>query len=411
VNAALWPAPASQDWIDTFRAGSCTTKTRNRRLRMVGYSAIAASHACPPSTGLIRLSNSCYKCRARLSPLVVSVGSPMPQSTAFTYDDPMQYQAAVRGGEVEVSVTARGKFRGSLIKIDLCNLWMQSGWENLPRVIRASLGQKRTGIQFLADAGQPVLQHTGQELHTKAIAAFQPGAAFHVRSQSPCRWATISLTSETFCAQSNALAGRDLRAGSNIRFMHPKAAHMTRLVFLHTSARQLAVAAPDVIAHPEVASALEHHLVHAMMTCLADGEPTTAGSGWRQHTAIINRFEEVVAKNCDRPLYLAEICAAVGVNERTLRACCEEHLGMGPIRYLWIRRMHLTRRALLRADRSKATVTQIATDHGFWELGRFSVSYQALFGESPSASLRKPPDHLIATKSRRPLSLADSDFA
>ena len=115
----------------------------------------------------------------------MSVGSPMPQSTAFTYDDPMQYQTAVRGGEVEVSVTARGKFRGSLIKIDLCNLWMQSGWENLPRVIRASLGQKRTGIQFLADAGQRVLQHTGQELHTKAIAAFQPGATFHVQVRGP----------------------------------------------------------------------------------------------------------------------------------------------------------------------------------------------------------------------------------
>jgi AraC-like DNA-binding protein len=239
---------------------------------------------------------------------------------------------------------------------------------------------------------------------TTSVAAHRPGIAHKSHcgvparrniprsSQRPCRWATISLTSETFCALSNALVGRDLGAASNIRFMHPNAAHMTRLVFLHTSARQLAVAAPDMIAHPEVASALEYHLVHAMMTCLADGEPTTAGSGWRQHTAIINRFEEVVAKNCDRPLYLAEICAAVGVNERTLRACCEEHLGMGPIRYLWIRRMHLTRRALLRADPSKATVTRIATDHGFWELGRFSVSYQALFGESPSASLRKPPD-------------------
>jgi hypothetical protein len=74
----------------------------------------------------------------------------MPQSAAFTYDDPMPYQAAIRGGEVEVSVTARGDFRGKLIKIDLHNLWMQSGWENLPRVIQATVSPKRTGIQFLA---------------------------------------------------------------------------------------------------------------------------------------------------------------------------------------------------------------------------------------------------------------------
>jgi AraC-like DNA-binding protein len=50
--------------------------------------------------------------------------------------------------------------------------------------------------------------------------------------------------------------------------------------------------------------------------------------------------------------------------------------------------MHLVRRVLLQADPSKSTVTRIVTDHGFWELGRFSVSYRALFGESPSETLR-----------------------
>ena len=62
---------------------------------------------------------------------------------------------------------------------------------------------------------------------------------------------------------------------------------------------------------------------------------------------------------------------------------------MGPIRFLTLRRMHLAHRALLRADQSKATVTQIVTNHGFWELGRFSVAYRALFGESPSETLRR----------------------
>ena len=108
-------------------------------------------------------------------------------------------------------------------------------------------------------------------------------------------------------------------------------------------------------------------------------------------------------------MYLADICRAVGASERTLRASCEERLGMGPIRYLWLRRMHLARRALLGADPATATVTQIATDHGFWELGRFSVSYHALFGESPSASLRKPPNCLALQLAA--FSFADSEFA
>jgi AraC-like DNA-binding protein len=52
--------------------------------------------------------------------------------------------------------------------------------------------------------------------------------------------------------------------------------------------------------------------------------------------------------------------------------------------------MHLARRSLMSASAEAKTVTAIAMAHGFWELGRFSVAYRALFGETPSATLRRP---------------------
>ena len=145
---------------------------------------------------------------------------------------------------------------------------------------------------------------------------------------------------------------------------------------------------------------MEQELVHLMIRCLTEGAAAAMTTGGRRHDTIVARFEEFLEANPDTPLYLTEICAAIGVAERTLRVACEEHLGMGPIRYLSLRRIHFVRRALLRADPSTATVTRLATDHGFWKLGRFSVAYRALFDESPSESLRRPPDDLRISLSR-----------
>jgi len=72
--------------------------------------------------------------------------------------------------------------------------------------------------------------------------------------------------------------------------------------------------------------------------------------------------------------------------------------------------MHLVRRALLHASSSTATVTQIVSDHGFWELGRFAVQYKVLFGESPSMTLQRPPDDRKIFL-HRPSSLPNTDLA
>ena len=62
---------------------------------------------------------------------------------------------------------------------------------------------------------------------------------------------------------------------------------------------------------------------------------------------------------------------------------------MGPKRYLLLRRLNLAQRTLRDAAPDATTVTDIATRYGFWQLGRFAVEYQSLFGELPSATLRR----------------------
>ena len=184
---------------------------------------------------------------------------------------------------------------------------------------------------------------------------------------------------------------------------------MSRLLKLHERVGK-SKTTPALLELPQVSQALEQQLIHLMVRCLTEGASLKMKAGDHRHDAIVARFEEFLEANPNTPLYLPEICAAVGVGERTLRLACEEHLGMGPIRYLALRRMYLVRRALARAVSSTTTVTRIVTDHGFWELGRFSVNYRMMFGETPSVTLQRPPDDRLI-RSNRPSSLANSEFA
>jgi AraC-like DNA-binding protein len=104
----------------------------------------------------------------------------------------------------------------------------------------------------------------------------------------------------------------------------------------------------------------------------------------------VAQFEALLKAYPNKPFKLREVCATIGVEERTFRNSCHEHLGMSPQRYFALRRMQLVRGALLRANLS-TTVTRVAFDHGYWELGRFAAKYRALFGELPSITLRRPP--------------------
>jgi AraC-like DNA-binding protein len=260
---------------------------------------------------------------------------------------------------------------------------------SLPEVNTVALKHGRKSIGFLTELNSAPLGHCGFEVLPGDIVVNRPDVA-HQRSGANFHYGAMSLPNEDLDAAVETIIGRELPETSHARVIHPDSDLMLRLLKLHKSVGQLAHDAPDILELPAVRRALENELIHVMVRCLAEGGAVESTAGCRRHDTIIARFEEFLEANPDRPLYLTEICAAIGVAERTLRASCEEHLGMGPIRYLTLRRMHLARSALRRADPSKSTVTRIVTDHGFWELGRFSIAYRTLFGESPSETLRRP---------------------
>jgi AraC-like DNA-binding protein len=97
---------------------------------------------------------------------------------------------------------------------------------------------------------------------------------------------------------------------------------------------------------------------------------------------------ELALSRPDQSLSVSELAQRSSVSERTLRRAFKSCYGLSPLEYLRIHRLHQAR-AVLRANcPERTTVTQVAFDFGFWDLGRFAGAYRQLFRELPSETLR-----------------------
>ena len=314
----------------------------------------------------------------------------MPASAVRTFTDPDAYFGGIRNLQVDGVVTRRGNFHATATRIDLHRLWMHRFDEKLPQIMRVVPSGARSLILFPTDPDRAMLAN-GIEASQEQIVMFGLGWPYYLRSSSEgIGWATISVTPEDLAIASRAIIGRELRPPSVMRWLRPPTSSLSRLIKLHEATSHLARTTPDILAQPEVARSLEQALLEALILCVGGGPSERERNVHRQHATVMRRLEETLRTHSEEALYMADLCEAAGVSYWTLRDCSLEYLGMSPKRYLWMRRMNLVRRALQTANAPSTTVTEIATNYGFWELGRFSVAYRRLFGESPSTALRRP---------------------
>jgi AraC-like DNA-binding protein len=308
------------------------------------------------------------------------------------FSDPDEYRKALHPAELQLVVTGRGRFEAELTQIKLGSLWMQRGHFSLPAVAHSRIPKDRRMFFLQFDSHQMPILHSGIEVAPSEIICYPLGSEHHYRTSASYHCGGMSLAQDDFAAYEGALVGQQQLAPSTMRVVRPQPALMSRLLTVHKAITDLAATAPDILLHPEVGKAIEQELVRAMVTCLADPETEVTNRPKWQRLSVMSRFERMLEAHSNEPLYMADICAGISVGERTLRLHCQGQLGMSPQRYLRLRRMNLARRALTQADPAVKTVTEVANDYGFAELGRFAVAYRQLFGESPVATLRRPPD-------------------
>ena len=315
----------------------------------------------------------------------------MLSSAVHTFADADHYAAGIRAAEVEVTITARGEFAAKRTRVDFHRLWIQRFSDSLPRVLHADLIPGRAIFMFRTQPG-PGMLWSGIELQANNITRQAEADSVYQVSFGAASTGAMSLPIEEIESIGATMAGCDLTPPRDTLTITAPPRAMARLQRLHAAAGQLAEDAPEIIANPASARGLEQALIEAAVAALRQGDPRENSFAQRQHSLIMRRFRKLLEENPTEPFYIPEICKEIGVSDRTLRVCCHEQFGIGPKRYLLLRRLHLARRALREAHPHTTTVTDIATRFGFWQFGRFAGEYRALFGESPSITLHRPPD-------------------
>ena len=306
----------------------------------------------------------------------------MPASGTFTCSNPSDYAANFRNGGIELVFAHWGEFRARLTWVELSHLHLLRIQESLPRIAYVSLASERIFIGFPAHP-DPLQIWGGVELQSGDIILHARGDHFHQRTNAPSRWGFVSVAPEQLAAYGKALAGVDLIAPPVARILRPPVLAKARMLRLHAQACRLAETKPEMIAHREVARALEQDLLHALVTCLAAAKVRDAPDGRQRNWGIMRRFEEALAVHRETHLRIADVCSTIGVSERVLRTSCADVLGMGPRQYLRLRRLNLVRAALRNASPSIASIAEIARRYGFPRWERFAALYRLVFGETP----------------------------
>ena len=102
---------------------------------------------------------------------------------------------------------------------------------------------------------------------------------------------------------------------------------------------------------------------------------------------IVDRACQFLRAHAGEGVRIGEVSRAAGISERTLRNAFHREHGISPKQYDLRERLQGVRQALTDSPPS-TTVTRIASQYGFFELGRFAGIYKNAFGESPSQTIR-----------------------
>jgi AraC-like DNA-binding protein len=219
---------------------------------------------------------------------------------------------------------------------------------------------------------------------------FSPEAPADITWSADCIQLCLMIPRAGLEAELERLLGRSVRSGLRFDFGVAAGYVSERLqAVLDLVAQELDQ--PSGLATSQVAG---RHLEGLVLDGLLLGQPhnyseAAIGFSGSAPGGVIKRAVELLEERPTEPWTTVGLATELHLSARALQAGFKREVGMAPMAYLRMVRLRRAYAALREANPAENTVQAVALSLGLLHQGRFAASYRALFGETPSETLRR----------------------
>ncbi|WP_372659071.1 helix-turn-helix domain-containing protein [Hydrogenophaga sp.] len=318
-------------------------------------------------------------------PKSASTGPALPALLDAAYADVDEQAAALNGWNQSYMQLCAGGFQGDIRQLDLdgVRVFREGLKTSVYQTGSLASGTLALGVP-LASSGPGLF--CGKPCGLDTLHVFSGSSGFEFRTASEHVMLGVELAPEL--AHSVHPRGEDGPAfpgGAGIHRADPVAlVELRQFLVLLFEALHFT---PSLLALPTLRAGMVDALLEKVTALHA--QAADAGEQPLGHWHMVREAQRLVGDDLAQPPTIAELCGHLGVSRRTLQSGFHRVLGISPLSYLRVARLGAARKSL----KSAASVTDAATQHGFWHFGHFAKDYQDMFGELPSQTLRRHRGH------------------
>jgi AraC family ethanolamine operon transcriptional activator len=298
------------------------------------------------------------------------------------------FRDAVHGSHVDVMQLQRGRFTGLLTHIGVGDFSLSVGSFSVGLRTQRTSSDPKLIVGMLLGAESRVT-HWSYDMDPGDVLVIPPGVDHDGRFHGAASYAALRFdladVADTFGGESW------MSDPANWRHKHRYRADPR--IGAEAVAKLRAIVSrlsdPDARVSPEAADFWRRAIIDVVTATVMHSQPPGTTETIPSATRLIRNAEHYIETAGSRPVHISEICAECGASRRSLHRAFTDVLGIGPVTFLQRKRLCDIHSALRHADPATTTIAEIALQHGFLNLGRFSGYYRALFDEYPSETFGK----------------------